>query len=137
MDLKNLQPTLKTVQRVKVGNRIEAVEFVLRFLAMDEVYDLVSVNGRQSRMSEVIREGLVRAIVGWDLTEDGKPLACTEEQKRRVLPFLCGLMVEGGVQGENGMKGLPDGENEAPTVQKTLAWTLVEMAGDPENFLKN
>ncbi|MCJ7565279.1 MAG: hypothetical protein MUP52_11925, partial [Candidatus Aminicenantes bacterium] len=65
------------------------------------------------------------------LTEDGKSLPCTRENKDKYLPLLFGLRVkqpEAVVEGES----LP-----VDLVASVLVRALAEFAGASENFLKN
>lgn len=83
---------------------------------------LVGLNVAQvdAKPSSVVVEMVLDAIVEWDLTENGAPLPCTEETKRRLVPFLRCLLAEK-------LKGEPS----------LLALALVAYAGNAENFLKN
>lgn len=134
MDIKNLHPTADVEFKVDVkGRGGEPIKFTVRFLALDEIQDHI-ISNQRPRLSEVIRESLINAVVGWEnITEDGKPLACGEAEKRRVLPFLCGLRV---IPAGSGVED-PSAEPEPFRLDRSLAWALVEFAGDPENFLKN
>ena len=125
MDIKTIAPTTE-VEFVLADRKDESgepvkVRLTTSFVSIDEVGDFVEP-GKRFRLSRVIRDILIDAVVGWDLTEDGKPLACDDATKRRVLPVLFGMRVVG--------------ESDNP-FELVLGRKLLDVAGDDKTFLKN
>ena len=125
MDIKTIVPTAD-VEFVLADRKDEngepvKVRLTTAFVSIDEVGDFVEP-GKRFRLSRVIRDILIDAVVGWDLTEDGKPLACVDATKRRVLPVLFGMRVVG--------------ESDNP-FELVLGRKLLDVAGDDKTFLKN
>jgi hypothetical protein len=131
MEVKNLNPTAVATFKVKPKREDEqTVSFTVRMLGIHEIPDYVPAPGPgvKFRQSKVITEALIDVISGWDITQDGgQPVECTEENKRKFLPYLLALRV---------IK-----EGEAPdaklSMDNILGMALLEFAGDSENFIKN
>jgi len=134
LDIKKLQPEAEVTYELDTTGKPIAITFQVGFIALDAVQDYINESGddtRPPRISDVIRRAVSDAIHAWDLTEDGKPLSCTRENKDKYLPLLFGLKTK---QPEAVV------EDEAiPTdpVASVLVRALAEFAGNPENFLKN
>ena len=130
MDIKSIQPLADVAYELD-SNRPEpmTVKFTVAFVAEDEIPDYLPAkpDGRRKfKASSLLREMLIDAVRGWDLTMDGKPLECNEENKRKYLPIILGLKIKR-------KDGAPKGE----TLDDVLGRALLNFAGDPENFLKN
>jgi hypothetical protein len=79
------------------------------------VYDIPQ--GEEVKRSKIAKELLFESVVEWDLTMDGKPIPCTDENKRKYLPLFLGNVVKG--------------------TQGYLGFAILAFAADLENFLKN
>lgn len=124
MDIKSVVPTAEiefTLDRKDAEGKPATVKLTTCFVAIDEVRDFIKP-GERFRFSKAIREVLIDAVVGWDLTQDGKPIPCDEENKRKILPVLFGTRLAG--------------EEDHP-YDLLLGLKLCEFAGDDRNFLKN
>lgn len=124
MDIKKIMPTAEiefTLDRKDADGQPVKVKLETSYISIDEVGDFIEP-GKRFRFSKAACEMLIDAVVGWDLTEDGKPLACDDATKRRVLPVLLGTRVAG--------------ESKNP-FELVLGRQLLEFAGNDENFLKN
>jgi len=136
MDIKKLQPEAEVTYALETTGDPIAIMFRVGFIALDAVQDYVNesrTGNNPPRISDVIRRAVADAIHDWDLTEDGKPLACTQENKDKHLPLLFGLKIKRPaiVEGEEGEALLVD------PVASVLVRALCEFAGNAENFLKN
>jgi hypothetical protein len=124
MDIKKIMPTAEvefTLDRLDDEGKPVSVKLTVNYVTLDEIGDFIEA-GKRPRLSRIVREILIDAVVGWDLTEDGKPLVCDDATKRRVLPVLFGTRVAG--------------ESSNP-FELILGRKLLEFAGDDGNFLKN
>jgi hypothetical protein len=124
MDIKSVIPTAEVefeLDRKDGEDKPVTVKLTVNFVSIEEVGDFIKP-GAGFRLSKVVREILIDAVVGWDLTEGGKPLECDEANKRRVLPVLFGMRTKG--------------ESENP-FELILGRKLLDFAGDDRNFLKN
>ncbi len=126
MDIKGIKPTASVTYEV-AGKGPLTLE--VEFIPLDAVPDYFPPaeemkKSKRVKFAPVVRALLIDAIVGWDLTEDGKPLPCDDETKAKYLPVILGFHV----------KGKSDPDNPLANV---LGRRLLEFAGDPENFLKN
>lgn len=124
MDIKKIVPTAEiefTLDRKDDQGEPVRVKLTTNYVTLDELGDFMEP-GKRFRFSKAAREMLIDAVVGWDLTEDGKPLPCDETNKRRVLPVLLGARLAG--------------ESDNP-FELVLGRRLLEFAGDEGNFLKN
>lgn len=124
MDLKNINPTAQATFRViGEGGKEETVSFTVTLLGKHMLPDYVRWAGAgKLRLSKVIEDALVDVVVGWDLTLDGKPLECSEENKRKFFPAILGLELAG---------------SEGERLDNYLGWALVNFAGEQGHFLKN
>ena len=129
MEIKDIKPTAEARFTVRATDgKEQSVAFVVRYIGSHQIPDYVPRTGGKLRQSQVVTDALVDAVEGWDLTHDGgKPLECTEANKRKYFPYILGLkIIQEGEAGKS--KISPD---------DILGLALVEFAGDPENFLKN
>ena len=134
MDIKKLQPEADVAYWLDTTGEPISITFKVGFIPLDAVQDYINESRdgtRPPRISDVIRRAVADAIHDWDLTEDGKPLPCTQENKDKYLPLLFGLKIK---QPE----AVVDGET-VPTdpVALVLVRALAEFAGNSEYFLKN
>jgi len=134
MDIKKLQPEAEATYSLETTGEPISITFKVGFIALDAVQDYVNesrAGNDAPRISDVIRRAVSDAIHDWDLTEDGKPLPCTRENKDKYLPLLFGLRVkQPEVTGEG--EDVP-----ADPVASVLVRALAEFAGEPGHFLKN
>lgn len=124
MDIKSIVPTAEvefTLDRKDDAGAPVTVKLKVNYITLDEVGDFVEP-GKRFRLSKAVREILIDAVVGWDLTEDGAPLVCDDKAKRRVLPVLLGARLAG--------------EADNP-FELILGRKLLDFAADERNFLKN
>lgn len=132
MEVKDIKPTTEAVFRViRTDGVEETVKFTVSFIGPQMIPDYVwRTEIDKVRLSKMVQEALVDAVLGWDLTMDGKPLLCTEENKRKFFPGILGLKLwkEKKAEGE---------KDEATQLDEYLGWALINFAGDQENFLKN
>ena len=95
-------------------------KLTVRYVGLDESIDFyASKDGKAvvaPRVSQMTREQIYGAVVGWNFTENGQPVPCTDENKRAILPYYLGRKLENGVP---------------------LAWDLVAFIRDEANFLGN
>jgi hypothetical protein len=134
MDIKKLQPEAEVTYALETTGEPISITFKVGFIALDAVQDYVNesrMGNDLPRISDVIRRAVADAIHGWDLTEDGKPLPCTRENKEKYLPLLFGLKVK---QSEVVVEGEP---LPIDPVASVLVRALAEFAGDSGHFLKN
>jgi hypothetical protein len=139
MDIKNIVPTAEiefTLDRKDGAGRPVTVKLKVNYVTLDEVGDF-AVPGQRFRLSKAVREILIDAVVGWDLTEDGEPLACDDKAKRRVLPVLLGATLtdprpEAARKDKDG-KAIP----YPNPFELILGRKLVDFAADERNYLKN
>ena len=130
MDIKKLTPEAGITYALETTGEPITITFRVGFIALDAVQDYVneSRNGTNPpRISDVIRRAVTDAIHDWDLTEDGKPLACTRETKDKYLPLLFGLKIK---------QEASPAEVPADPASGILVRALVEFAGNSENFLR-
>lgn len=126
MDIKKLQPEAEVAYELETTGDPIAITFRVGFMTLDAIPDYVREGEiSRPRVSDVVRRAMADAIHGWDLTDDGKPLACTRENKEKYLPLLFGLKVK-----------RPEKESANP-IDNVLVVLLAEFAGTAENFLKN
>jgi hypothetical protein len=78
---------------------------------------LAGLDASGVKYSAIVKEILIASVAEWDLAEDGVPIPCDEENKRRWLPLFFGQRVKG--------------------TGRLLGLELAEYAGNEENFLKN
>jgi hypothetical protein len=78
-------------------------------------------SGERPRLSAVLIQEALSAIVEWDLELDGAPLPCTDESKKNH-HYELKLLLTSWVKGEK------------PTY---LATAIIEYARNLDNFLKN
>jgi hypothetical protein len=129
MEIKDIKPTAEAKFKVRATDGGEqSVAFVVRYIGTHQIPDYLPKGSGKLRQSQVITDALVDAVEGWDLTHDGgKPLDCTEANKRKYFPYILGLKI------------IREGESEDSKISPDdiLGLALVEFAGDAGNFLKN
>lgn len=96
--------------------------------SMDELQDLINPSG-PNKISGMLRQVISDAIMEWDLTLNGEAVPCTGENKRKYLRHLVGQRVL-EVNGQPLRKDI-DG------IGTLLGGQILEISGDPKNFLKN
>jgi hypothetical protein len=112
VEVKDIKPSAEVAYTFSDG---QEVKLTVRYMGLDEVIDYVH-KGDNPKPSEMNREMLVSSVLGWDLTKDGKPLPCTDENKRRYLPYVLGRKIADG---------------------SVIAWELLSFVRDEANFLGN
>jgi len=140
MDIKKLQPEAEVTYELETTGEPISITFRVGFIALDGIDDYVKesvrTDGGVPRLSSIIRKAVSEAIHDWDLTEDGKPLSCTQENKNKYLPLLFGLRVKPEKEPEVVLDA--DGKSILPDpAATTLVRMLAEFAGNAENFVKN
>ncbi len=90
-----------------VDERIGEIRLVIKPIPLSELEN-ITVDKMISLLSQI--------IIDWNLTEDGKPIECSEENKNRIIPYLVVLRVK---------------TEDKP---KTLGEKIFEFAGKIENF---
>jgi hypothetical protein len=128
MEIKDINPTAKATFTVKGrdGSK-QVVSFDVTYLGQHMIPDYV--RGGETRMSRVIQEALVDSVVSWDLTlEGGRPIPCTDENKRKFFPALLELKL---------WKEPEEAPEPGFILDDFLGWALVTFASVAENFLKN
>lgn len=139
MELKDIAPTATATFRViGPGDKEEVLGFTVRYIGRHMYQDYVPSPGRAIkkegadpeeeappvRISTVVTGALVDAVEEWTgITAGGKPLPCTEANRKKVLPHLLGMRVA-------------DADIHDP-FQALLGWRLIFFASQTENFLKN
>lgn len=114
MEVKDIKPTADVSYEL-AGDPVQTVRLTVRYVGLDEAIDFVPP-GRDLRPSEMNREMLIAAVQGWDLTTDGQPLPCSDENKRKYLPYIFGRKTVGG---------------------DVVAWEMLLFVRDEANFLGN
>lgn len=139
MDIKNIKPSADAVFTLEAkdeAGRAQTVRITVNYLTVDEVGDFF-VPGRPFRFSLAARQMLMDATVGWDLTENGKPVECNDAEKQRLMPWLLGSMLEDDRPAPDRVD--KDG-NKIPhpnPLSLVLGRALLVFAADERNFLKN
>ncbi len=124
MDISKIKPTAEMAyeyvikwKRNEDGTEIpeltDKVKLEIEFYGDDEFVDYRDDN---RRLSQKMRDVIARKVIGWDLTDNGAPVPCNDENKAKWLPLIIGC------------KDI-DGE--------VIAWKLVDAIRSPETFLKN
>jgi len=73
-------------------------------------------------------------VIGWDLTLDGKPIPCTDEEKTKWLEPLLWEIVEP----EPEAMGLDPGDDDKKKRKELWLWSaLMDVITERRNFLKN
>lgn len=121
MEIRELKPTAEAEFQVVGTDGLQyPVKFTVAYLGAYMIPDYVrAADAATLRLSRVMMDALVDVVVAWDLTENGQPIPCTEENKRRYFPSILGLRLAGEEPGE------------------FLGWALLAFAGEQGNFLKN
>ena len=129
MEIKDINPTTEAVFKViRTDGVEETVSFTVSFIGQQMIPDYVRTTEIDKvRLSKVVQEALVDAVTGWDLTMNGKPLPCTEDNKRKFFPGLLGRKLAKDPAEADIDRGL----------NEFLGWALVNFAGEYGNFLKN
>ncbi|MFA5284157.1 MAG: hypothetical protein WC347_01040 [Smithellaceae bacterium] len=125
MDIKSIQPTADITFAME-DEQLGTLSLTVGFLAQDDVADYIEA-GEKKKLSKLIREMLIDAVKGWDLKSNGKPVPCTDEEKKKHLPIILGLKIK--VENEEGKKRM--------LFDDVLGRALLEFAGNEKNFLKN
>jgi hypothetical protein len=112
MEVKDIKPSADVVYDIGDG---QTVQLTVRYMGLDEAIDYIHKDDNQ-KPSAMNREMLISSVLGWDLTKDGKPLPCTDENKRKYLPYVLGRKVVDG---------------------SVVAWELLAFVRDEANFLGN
>ena len=133
MDIKAIKPTAEVTFDVEApGGQVEPMRFTVSFLPLDSITDYFprDEGGKlqpPKRFSTAVRDMLIDSVVGWDLTENGTALPCTDENKAKCLHVIFGLSAQ-----------KQDGEEIAGTaLDRVLGRALFGFATDAGNFLKN
>jgi hypothetical protein len=134
MDIKGVEPTAKAEFEVEApSGELETVRLEVRFVPLDNITDYLprdaaNPGASPPKLAPSIRQMLMDAVVGWDLTENGAPLNCTAENKARILPVIFGLRVT-KLNGEE--------LQERSVLDRIFGRALLEFATDAGNYLKN
>lgn len=122
MEIKSISPTIrKTFRVVRSSGAEEDVTLEFGPLAVSDVTDHVSPgNAAAVTRGEIVQAMVIRDIVGWDLTTDGKPIPCDAVNKGRILPTLLRLRVK---------------EFPSDDPYGSLGWRVCLLAQDDSNFL--
>lgn len=129
MEIKDINPTSKaTFKVIGADGSEQMVTFTISFIGEQMIPDYVRTTEIDKiRLSNVVQEALVDAVLAWDLTMDAKPVLCTEENKRKFFPGILGLKLAKDPAKPKAERGL----------NEFLGWSLVNFASNQENFLKN
>lgn len=115
MEIKKLKPTVE--YSPELPGCADVFKLTVRYVGLDESIDFyANKDAPVPRASEKVREQIYSAVVGWNFTENGEPVPCTDENKRAILPLYLGRKLADGVP---------------------LAWNLVLFIRDEANFLGN
>lgn len=101
-----------TVDTEKAG----PVKLRIRYVSYHEAVLFQKLKDEEASLDTI--EGLV---VDWDLTDNGKKVECSKENKVKYVPFLIGLTLKAE-------------EGEA---RRSLGQEIMRFALDPGNFVKN
>lgn len=98
----------------------EAQKIRLRVKPVMDIEMVDTVVDGKTKPSEILLARALDAIQAWDLEENGVPIPCTDEQKKRLdmeLRLLLSSYTAGG--------------------ERFVATAIIEKAQAPEDFLKN
>jgi hypothetical protein len=112
MEVKEIKPSAEVAYQIDSD---QEVKLTVRYMGLDEAIDFIH-KGENPKPSEMNREMLISSVLGWDLTKDGQPVPCTDENKRKYLPFILGRKTMDG---------------------SVIAWELLAFVRDEANFLGN
>lgn len=126
MEIKSITPTIRETFTLDRASGPVDVTLEVGYVSIGSASDFLPKEGEApTRPGKVLQQVLIDAVVGWDLTQDGKPIPCTAEKKAEILPVLFGIPV------------VPR-DGEAPAgVHGTLGWRLYFLASNDERFLGN
>jgi len=125
MEIKDINPIVKQVfQIVDLDGQEQKVTFEVKYIPPYALPDYVPGKASDIRLSKMMTEALVDAIVGWDVTIGGKPLPCTRENRERFLPALLSARVVGA-------------DPKSYELESYLIGAVSNFAGEQKNFLKN
>lgn len=118
MEIGHIQPTAKVTY--PVGGETVTLEVTLG--GLDTVVDIAEVGTLKSQLN---RAFIAKNLVGWDITENGAPLPCTDENRALVLPHILGQRT-------------PDVTLEDGTVERgyIVGFHLLAFIMEPSNFIK-
>ena len=115
MEIKRMKPTVEYSPEVPGCPTV--FKLTVRYVGLDESVDLYGGKDKPApKPSEITREMIYNAVVGWNFTENGQAVPCTDENKRAIQPYYLGRKLASGVP---------------------LAWDLVAFNRDESNFLGN
>jgi len=114
VEVKDIKPTAE-VSFDLAGDPVQTVRLTVRYVGLDESIDFVQ-RDKSPKPSEMNREMLFAAVQGWDLTKDGQPLPCSDENRRKYLPYILGRKTVSG---------------------EVVAWEVLAFVRDEANFLGN
>jgi len=123
VDIKSIKPTAKVTY--ELDGKDASVTFEVAFVAPDMFGDYgfgKSADAKPPKFSALVRSVLMDAVQGWDLTEDGKAISCTDANKAQYLPVIFGLLIK---------------DEQANPLDRVLGRALLTFAMDSDNFLKN
>jgi hypothetical protein len=95
MDVKSIRPTAVFKRDLMIG---QSIELEVGFMSPNLDGTLQAMkNSWEKKLashSDYIIGMMIEAVKGWDTMENGKPVECTEENKKKHLPVMFGLMVK-------------------------------------------
>ena len=126
---------------------IGPLKFLIKPLSSDDQLDMADI-GREDKKGFLNK--IMDLVLGWNLTENGSPLECSDENKKSYLPYLIPMNLKEEkkkkeeTETEESKEILADEDlDEKPEpkrarfIQDTVGLRILGFAQDFTNFIKN